>query len=85
MADIKIYTTPFCPYCIQAKRFFDQNNLVYEDVDVSSDQKLRQKISQKYGGFRTVPMIAVGETFIGGYTELMASVKSGEFEKLVDS
>lgn len=84
MQKVKIYTTPYCPYCIEAKRFLSQNNIPFEDFDVSNDQELRQKVSAENGHYRTVPMILVGDVFVGGYTELIQQAKSGNLEKLLE-
>lgn len=62
---IKIYSTPTCVYCKMAKEFFAKNNLAYEDVDVTRDDKALQEMvgkSQQMG----VPVIDInGEIFVG--------------------
>ncbi len=72
MQKIRVYTTSVCPYCIQAKRLLQQLNLDYEEINLENDQTLRLQLSAENNGWRTVPMIFVGETFIGGYNELVA-------------
>ena len=66
-----------------SRALVEQNKLDFNDIDVSNDHALREKISRENGGFRTVPMIMVGDIFIGGYDDLMTSVKSGQFEQLL--
>ena len=80
---VTLYTTTVCPFCVMAKRFLTQKNIEHEEIDVSTDFELRDKISKENGGFRTVPMILVGDTFVGGYNEMMELVRTGEFDKLI--
>ena len=35
---IKVYSTPTCPYCQMSKQFLKDNNVTFEDIDVSRDQ-----------------------------------------------
>ncbi len=42
-----IYSTPTCPYCKQAKEFFKEKNIAYEEKDVASDSVARQEMIEK--------------------------------------
>ena len=70
MKKIVIYSTKVCPYCVSAKRLLESLNQKYEEVDLTNDQELRQKLSDENNGYRTVPMIFINDAFIGGFTEL---------------
>ncbi len=85
MQPIKVYVTSYCPYCTQAKRLLTSKNLPFEAIDLSNDQELRKKLSDENNGYRTVPMIFIGEKFVGGYQELHQLSTSGELDKLVAS
>ena len=62
---LKIYTTPTCVYCQMAKEFFKENNVSYQEHDVSSDAKAREEMINKSGQMG-VPVIDVeGEIVIG--------------------
>lgn len=66
MAKITIYTTPTCIYCKMAKQWFKENNISYEEKDVSSDAAAREEMinkSQQMG----VPVIEVGGELIIGF------------------
>ena len=63
MQTIKMYTTRICPFCVQAKMLLQQLDLAFEDVDLTSNQELRMKLSQENNGWRTVPMIFIGVKF----------------------
>ncbi len=44
---ITVYSTPTCPFCKQAKKFLEENNIEFEDIDVSSDQEKSQEMIEK--------------------------------------
>lgn len=71
MAKIVIYTTPYCPYCVRAKHLLNQKEQGFEEIDVSCNPQLRQKMQQLSGGY-TVPQIFIDEKPIGGCDELFA-------------
>lgn len=84
MKEVTVYKTRFCPYCVMAVKFLSTNGIPHKEISLESDPELRLKLSRDNGGWRTVPMIFIGETFIGGYTELMAAHKDGSLKNLLD-
>jgi glutaredoxin 3 len=78
MQEIKLYSTNYCPYCQQAKRLLTQQNLKFEEISLEGQDDLRRQLSEDNGGWRTVPMIFIGDEFIGGFDDLHALQKSGE-------
>ncbi|MGZ8095956.1 MAG: glutaredoxin 3 [Methylosarcina sp.] len=71
MAEIVIYTTRMCPYCIMAKRLLDKKGVSYTEIDVESNPRLREELIRK-SKRRTVPQIYIGDLHIGGFDELYA-------------
>ena len=63
---IKIYSTPTCVYCCTLKEFLKENNIVFEDVDVSKDKKAREEMIKKSGQMG-VPVIEIGKEIIIGF------------------
>lgn len=65
MKKVKVYSTPTCPYCVRAKQFLKDNNIQFEDIDVSIDQAKSEemvKLSDQMG----VPVIDIeGEIIVG--------------------
>lgn len=82
MNSITLYTTPFCGFCIRAKRLLQSKGLEYKDIDVFRDRATRKKISEQTG-HRTVPMIFIGDTFIGGCNELFQLEHEGKLDEMV--
>ena len=44
MAKVKIFTTPSCTYCNQAKDFFKENNVEFEAIDVTQDKAAAEEM-----------------------------------------
>jgi len=82
MAEVVVYTTVMCPFCVRAKRLLDHKGVPYEEVDVSADVELRDKMVAD-SGRRTVPQIFIDGKPIGGYQELHALENSGELDPLL--
>ena len=63
--DVKIYTTPSCGYCHQAKGFLAQLGVEYTEHDVSRDRAAAEDMV-RLSGQMGVPVIAVdGQIVIG--------------------
>jgi len=65
---IKIYSTPWCPYCKLAKEFMTSKGIEYEDIDVSTDTEAAQSMIKKSGQMG-VPVIEIGSKIIVGFDE----------------
>ncbi|MGB5444065.1 MAG: glutaredoxin 3 [Psychromonas sp.] len=81
MATVIIYTTPWCPYCIRAKKLLDQKNVTYTEIDVS-EHEARSKMVALTGG-RTVPQLLINDHPTGGCDELYALEGNGKLDKLL--
>ncbi len=62
---IKIYSTATCHYCKEAKEFFTENKLAYEEYNVGTDIAKRNEMIEKAGQLG-VPVIDIdGNVFVG--------------------
>lgn len=62
---VKIYSTPSCPWCVRAKQFLKDNNIDFQNMDVSSDHKAADEMMQKSGQMG-VPVLDIdGEIIVG--------------------
>jgi len=84
MATVRVYTTTYCGYCTAAKRFLDSKGIGYEEIDLTGDPSARIELMQSTGQ-RTVPQIFVGDTHVGGYTDLRALDARGGLDPLLAS
>jgi glutaredoxin 3 len=83
MPPVEIYTTPFCPYCHDAKALLKQKNVDFTEIDVSRDRELRNKMTARANGRTTVPQIFIGATHIGGCDDLYALDEAGGLDPLL--
>lgn len=63
---VRIYSTATCPYCIRAKQFLKDNNVAFEDIDVSLNQAASEEMVQKSGQMG-VPVLDIEGTIIVGF------------------
>jgi glutaredoxin 3 len=83
MPKVVIYTTPFCPYCLMAKRLLTKKGVAFEEIDVSGDFALRDELVTRSGGRMTVPQIWIGDTHVGGSDDLYALEREGKLDPLL--
>jgi glutaredoxin 3 len=83
MPQVEIYTTPYCPYCHEAKALLREKNIPFIEHDVSRDRELRSKMTARANGRTTVPQIFIGATHVGGCDELYALDDAGELDSLL--
>ena len=83
MSNVIVYKSKFCGYCTAAIRFLEtEKNQEVEVIDLSNDYEKRMKLVQQTG-HRTVPLIFVGDVFIGGYDEMIEMERKGELDSLL--
>jgi len=63
---IIVYSTTTCPFCIRAKQFLKDNNIQFEDIDVSEDQGKAQEMIKKSGQMG-VPVLEIDGKIIVGF------------------
>ena len=61
-----VYSTPTCPYCIRAKQFLKDNNIAFENIDVSENQEKAQEMIKKSGQMG-VPVLEIDGQIIVGF------------------
>lgn len=80
MADVTIYTTRFCPYCVRAKRLLDSKQVSYHEIPVDADKEQRQIMMERSQG-HTVPQIFINDQHVGGCDELYALETAGKLDQ----
>jgi glutaredoxin 3 len=83
VAKVQVYTTNYCPYCFRAKALLQHKGVAFEEIDVTDDQSLREKMVKLAGGRRTVPEIFINDKIIGGYDELRALEDEGKLDEML--
>ena len=81
-AEVKLYTTPWCPYCVRAKGLLKRKNVPFEDFNVASDPQLRRQIVERTGK-TSVPQIFINDQPIGGCDELHTLEAIGQLDQML--
>lgn len=82
-ADITMYSTRFCPYCMRARFLLDSKNVTYTDIGVDARPDVRREMMDK-SGRHTVPQIWIGERHVGGYDDLARLEQQGKLDQLLE-
>lgn len=76
MAQVKVYSTPTCPYCIRAKAYLQERGVPFENIDVSSDEfGLKEMIA--LSGQMGVPVIVIDGKPIVGFDKARIDAQLG--------
>lgn len=85
MKTIEIYTKPTCGFCHMAKRLLNTKGVSFAEVNISAHPERRSEMIQRANGGSTVPQIFIGDTHVGGCTELMALDRQGKLDALLSA
>ena len=64
--EVKVYSTPTCPYCTKAKEYLSSKGISYQDIDVSSNKAASDEMV-KLSGQMSVPVISIDGNVINGF------------------
>jgi len=63
--NVKVYSTATCPYCIRAKQFLTENNIPFENIDVSANETAADEMVAKSGQMGVPVLDIEGEIIVG--------------------
>ena len=82
-AEVKVYSTTFCPYCVRAKQLLERKGVAYTEINLDKEEpEVRLELTNKTN-HRTVPQIFINAQFIGGFDQLYALEKEGKLNDLL--
>jgi glutaredoxin 3 len=82
-ADVMMYSTAVCPYCVRAESFLKAKGVAdIAKVRVDLEPARRVEMMERTGR-RTVPQIYIGEHHVGGYDDLAALDRAGRLMALL--
>jgi len=79
---VVIYTKDYCPFCNYAKALLRSKEVVFQEIDVTSDDRQQEEMI-RLSGRRTVPQIFIDDTPIGGFEELRQLEKEGQLDRVL--
>lgn len=63
--EVKVFSTPTCPYCHMVKDYLKQKDIAFEDIDVSQDRDQAMKMVEKSGQMGVPQLWIDGEVVVG--------------------
>jgi glutaredoxin 3 len=83
MAQVLMYSTGVCPYCVMAERLLTKKGVTeIEKVRIDLNPERREEMMNRTSR-RTVPQIYIGDRHIGGFDDLAALDHAGELDALL--
>lgn len=81
--NIRMYSSQWCPFCVQAKRLLDSKGVSYDEIIVDGKPALRAQMMEE-SGQRTVPQIWINDAHIGGCDELYSLERARKLDPLLN-
>lgn len=78
-AEVVVYGTARCPYCIRARSLLDGKGISYADIRLDEQPQFRAEM-ERLSNRRTVPQIFINGNHIGGCDELYALEYAGTLD-----
>ncbi len=66
MSNVKVYSTPTCPWCTKVKEYLQSIGVEFENIDVSKDRDAAMAMVKKTRQMG-VPVTEIGENYIIGF------------------
>lgn len=82
MANVEMYLTTHCPYCVRARRLLDNKGVSYAVVDVGTDRSLWRELRQR-SQRHTVPQVFIDGVAVGGFDDLVQLEREGRLDALL--
>lgn len=82
MADVIVYSSAHCPYCVMAKQLLERKGVAYKEIRVDLEPAKREEMMQK-SKQRTVPQIFINDQAVGGYTDLLAIDRANKLDQML--
>ncbi|HYP64270.1 MAG TPA: glutaredoxin 3 [Acidocella sp.] len=83
MAEIEIFTQPYCPYCARAVALLTDKGAAFKEINAPHGTPERKEAIARSGGRTTVPQIFIDGAAIGGCDDLMALEAAGRLDLLL--
>ncbi|MFC5066837.1 glutaredoxin 3 [Flaviflagellibacter deserti] len=83
MANVTIYTKPWCPYCDAARELLTGKGIDFTEIDISGKAEIRAEMIQRANGRTTVPQVFVGDRHLGGCDDIYALDSVGKLDPVL--
>ena len=83
-AEVVMYSSAICPYCVAAKNFLKQRGVEWREVRVDLDPVARSEMLAR-AKRTSVPQIFINGTHVGGFDDMVALDRAGGLAPLLES
>ena len=66
MSEVKVYSTPTCPWCKKVKEYLKEKKVKFTEFNVAKDEKSKEEMIERSGQMG-VPVIIIDEKIIVGF------------------
>jgi len=82
MAQITVYTTDPCSFCVRVKQLLTTRGVDYDEVNLAKDPEGRAQLVERTG-MLSFPQVVIGDEVIGGFRETFEADRSGRLRELL--
>jgi glutaredoxin 3 len=82
MANVTVYTTDPCSFCVRVKQLLNARQIVFEEINLARDPDGRAELLQRTG-MMSFPQVLINDELVGGFQETLAADQSGRLAELL--
>ena len=79
MPKVEVFCTPYCPYCIRAKKLLENKNVEYEEIRVDQNPERHDEMIKR-SNRTSVPQIFIDDFHVGGCDDLFDLEAEGNLD-----
>lgn len=83
MAEIIIYSTQVCPYCVRAKQLLNRKGVAFQEINLTTQPERREEMLTRSNGRKTVPQIFINGQHVGGCDDLYQLESEGRLDPML--
>lgn len=61
---VTVYTTGWCAGCFMAKRYLQQKNIPYKEINIERVPGAAEEVMKLARGYKTVPTLIIGDSVV---------------------
>jgi glutaredoxin 3 len=82
MANVTVYTTDPCSFCVRVKQLLNARQVEFDEVNLARDPDGRAELLQRTG-MMSFPQVLINDELVGGFQETLAADQSGQLAELL--
>lgn len=80
MANVEMYCTGSCPYCIRARNLLEKKGVAFTEIRIDEQPERRAEMEQR-SGRTSVPQIFIDDFHVGGFDDMAEMDIDGELDE----